>query len=53
LKSDGSFVCRSCESSASLFDGAVFTIQSQYDNTANRGGRAEIDEGFLMLIPKN
>lgn len=53
LDSDGSFVCRACESSASLFDGAVFTIESKYDNTDNRGGRAEIDEGFLMLIPKN
>lgn len=53
LESDGSFICRACESSASLFDGAVFTIESRYDNTSNRGGRAEIDEGFLMLIPKN
>lgn len=53
LVSDGSFTCRACASSANIFDGAVFNISSRYDNTDNRGGRAEVNEGFLMLVPKN
>lgn len=49
---EGTVSCRACESSSALFDGASFTISSTYNNTANNGGRAEINAGYVMLVPK-
>ncbi|MCK5640751.1 MAG: hypothetical protein KAJ19_08135 [Gammaproteobacteria bacterium] len=51
LQSIGSFKCRSCASSGSLFQGAAFDIDSNYNETAVGGGRANVVQGLVVLAP--
>lgn len=50
LVDSGSFTCRACQSSANQFNAAQFSILSDYADTTH-GGRAQIGQGILMLIP--
>jgi len=37
--------------SASVTQGAYFSITGKYDNTSNYGGKANIVQGYVMILP--
>ena len=43
---------RAAESSGDKFETALFSVTGSYDNVANGTGKAEVVQGYLLLIPK-
>lgn len=52
LKLSGAPRLSSNASSAAAFDGAYFKISGRYDETSNNRGKANVVQGYLMIIPK-
>ncbi len=44
---------RGLETSADKFSVSSFSVRSHFDNTAGAGGRSEIMQGLMVLVPKN
>jgi hypothetical protein len=42
---------RGMATSCETFSVATFSMDSRHDNTASRGGRTELVQGFLVLVP--